>query len=89
MIKRGREAEWSEIPFAYEFSENSRGIGVANMAEVLLNQQSSFRAQGGLAYHVLDMMQAFYEAADQGCHVELTSHCEQPQPMPVHASYTM
>jgi len=41
------------------------------------------RANGKLAYHVLDIMHAFHDASDQGKHIELESTCERPAPMPV------
>ena len=87
MIKRGREEEWSAMPLSHGFAENSRGIGLANMANAVRNG-GSFRAHGALAYHVLEMMQSFHESADSGQHLELDSQCEQPEPMPMNMSWT-
>jgi hypothetical protein len=44
------------------------------------------RANGDLAYHVLDIMQAFHESSDQGKHIELSSTCERPAPLEPDAS---
>jgi hypothetical protein len=40
------------------------------------------RASADLTFHVLDCMQAFYNASETGRHVELESTCERPTPMP-------
>ena len=37
---------------------------------------------GELAYHVLDAMHAVLEASSSGQHIELTSACERPAPLP-------
>ncbi len=86
MLKRGREEEWSAIPLSHGFAENSRGIGLADMAGAIRNG-SSFRAQGALAYHVLDMMQSFHESSDSGKHLELDSQCEQPKALPMNMDW--
>ena len=39
------------------------------------------RASGALAYHVLDLMHAFHDAAREGHHLELTSGVERPAPL--------
>jgi hypothetical protein len=41
------------------------------------------RASGELAYHVLDVMHGILEASAGGRHIELTSACERPSPLPV------
>ena len=40
-------------------------------------------ASGELAFHVLDIMQAFHEASEGNLHVEITSTCERPAPLPM------
>jgi len=37
------------------------------------------RANGKMAYHVLDIMQSFHDASKLGKHIEITSSCEQPE----------
>jgi hypothetical protein len=36
-----------------------------------------------MAYHVLDVMQAFEESSREGRHIELTSTCRRPAPLPL------
>ena len=74
--------EWSDLPLTHAYAENSRGIGPADMAAAIAGKRPH-RANGDLAYHVLDIMHAFHDASDQGKHSELESTCERPAPMPV------
>lgn len=73
--------EWRELPVTRPFADNSRGLGVADMARALRGGEPH-RANGQLAYHVLDIMHAIHEASDGGRHVELTSAPERPAPLP-------
>jgi predicted dehydrogenase len=75
-------SEWSEVPFTHGNSQNSRGIGVADMAQALCSGRPH-RASGELAYHVLDIMHAIHEASSEGRHVELTTRCDRPAPLPL------
>jgi len=81
-LRRPEDQEWSRIPLTHGFAENSRGIGVADMAYALLSGRKH-RANGDLAYHVLDIMHAFHDASSQGRHIELESTCETPAPLPM------
>ena len=80
-VKRMGAKEWSELPLTHGYAENSRGIGPADMAAAIAGSRPH-RANGELAYHVLDIMHAFHDASDQGKHIELESTCERPAPLP-------
>jgi hypothetical protein len=41
------------------------------------------RANGEMAYHVLDIMHTIHDAATQGRHIDLASTCARPAPMKV------
>jgi predicted dehydrogenase len=71
------QEEWKEIPLVYGYNENSRGLGVADMAHAMVNG-GKHRANGEVAYHVLDIMQGFHDASNEGRHYELKSPCERP-----------
>lgn len=81
-VRRAGAKEWSEAPLTHGFIENSRGIGVAEMGYALRSGRSH-RARGELAYHVLDVMLAVEEASEQGKHVEISSACDRPAPLPL------
>lgn len=73
---------WKEVSLTHGYEENSRGIGVADMAYALRSGRKH-RASGELAYHVLDIMHAFHDASDQGKRVDLESTCVRPAALPV------
>jgi predicted dehydrogenase len=81
LLRRAGKKTWRKMPLTHS-SEVSRGIGVADMAYALRYGRSQ-RPNGNLAYHVLDVLCAFDEAAKSGRHVEITSSCTRPAPLPV------
>ena len=80
-VKRFDEPDWRDVP-TDEFAGNSRGYAVADMALAIRNGRPH-RANGALAYHVLDLMHAFHDASREGRHIEITSTCERPAPLPL------
>ena len=81
-IRRAGASEWSEIPLTHGYADNSRGLGVADMAYALRSDRPH-RANGDLAYHVLDVMESVEQASNAGQHVEIRSSCERPAPLPM------
>lgn len=73
--------EGREVALTHAHPEDSRGLGVADLAYALRTGRPH-RASGELAFHVLDAMHAVLEAASTGRCVELTSSCERPAPLP-------
>lgn len=80
-IRRAGAKEWEDVELTHGYAENSRGLGVADMAAALTSG-GTHRANGDLTYHVLDLMHAFHDASDQGCHVKVESTVSQPAAMP-------
>jgi len=74
--------DWEEVPLTHSYAYGNRGIGVADMAYALRFGRPH-RANGEMAFHVLDIMQAFHEASDTGRSVELKTTCRRPAPMPM------
>ena len=81
-VLRAGAKEWSGIPLTHGYSENSRGLGLADMAAALRSGRPH-RASGQMAYHVLEVMHAVHEAARTGKHVEISSTCARPAPLPM------
>ncbi len=81
-LRRAGAGDWSEIPLTHPYVENTRSIGVADMA-CALRSGRPHRASGELCFHVLDLMHAFHEAASQGRHIEMQSTCPRPAPLPL------
>jgi predicted dehydrogenase len=71
---------WTERPLEDGPREPTFGIGIAEMADAL-RAGRPHRASGELAFHVLDISLAIYEASDQGRCVTVESTCERPQPI--------
>jgi predicted dehydrogenase len=81
-VRRKGASQWNEIPLTHGFSENSRGIGLADMAYALLSGRQH-RANGDMAYHVLDVMYGFLDASESSRHYEVPSTCKRPSPLPM------
>lgn len=81
LVRRGGAQDWREIPLAFS-ADVARGIGVADMA-CALRAGRPHRASGEMAYHVLDLMHAFHDAAQSGQHVLVESVCDRPAPLPL------
>ncbi|MBD3178056.1 MAG: gfo/Idh/MocA family oxidoreductase [Armatimonadia bacterium] len=72
---------WEEMPLTHCYTDNSRGIGVADMAYALKNGRPH-RASGQLAFHVLDAMMGIYDAWERRGYVNLESTCQRPEALP-------
>ncbi|MGH2409442.1 MAG: Gfo/Idh/MocA family protein, partial [Chloroflexota bacterium] len=77
-LHRMGEGGWSDIPLIPGYRGNSRGIGVADLAEAIRDGRPP-RASGDLAYHVLDVMQALHETSADGQRRTIESTCERPE----------
>jgi predicted dehydrogenase len=73
--------EWEDVPLTHGFTDNSRGLGVADLARAV-REGSAARASGELAYHVLDVMHATLESSDLGRHVTIESTVDRPEALP-------
>jgi predicted dehydrogenase len=81
-VRRAGAEEWSDVPLTHGYTKNSRGIGVADMAYALRSGRPH-RANGEMAYHVLDIMHAILESAHEGRRIDLSSTCTRPKPLPM------
>src|ERR687893_59021 len=73
--------EWTDMPLTHNHSENSRGIGLIDLARAL-RYGRPHRASDELGYHVLEIMHAFHTASEEGRHVNVQSSFERPAPLP-------
>jgi predicted dehydrogenase len=79
-VKRFRESEWSPIPLLKKYPENSRGLGLTDMAEAIAEGRPH-RASGELAYHVLEVMHGIHDASASGAYYQVKSTCVRPEPL--------
>jgi predicted dehydrogenase len=80
LLKAG-ENEWSELPVTFGNTDNSRGLGVWDMANSLITGEPA-RANGELGYHVLDIMASVLESGETGQAVEVESTAQRPALLP-------
>ena len=80
-IAKDDACEWKEVELTRPYSENTRSIGVADMARAILNKRPH-RASGALACHVLEVMHAFDQSSESGRAIEIESQPGRPAALP-------
>ena len=81
-IRRAGEKTFEEVPLTLPYAENSRGIGLADMAAAI-RAGRPHRASGEMAFHVLDLMVSFHDASREGRHVQVGSTMQRPDALPL------
>jgi len=72
--------EFVEKPLRFEYPENSRGLGLADMAKAIENGRTN-RASGDLLIHINEIMAGFHTASIEQSFVEMKTTVERPEPM--------
>lgn len=72
---------WEDLPLVSPHDGNSRGLGLADIA-VAHRTGVAPRASGTLAFHVLDVMLAIIESAEQDKPIDIGSRAERPAALP-------
>jgi predicted dehydrogenase len=76
--------DWRSVPIEHGHAEhNLRIMAAADMAHAIRSGRPH-RASGDLAFHVLEVMEAFQRSSDEKRHIEMTTRPERPAMMPVH-----
>ena len=74
--------DWRPVPTTHTYADgNYRSLGLADMASAI-RAGRPHRASGALAFHVLEVMEAFGASSDSGRAVPIASRPERPAPMP-------
>jgi len=76
----GEKHEAVEYPLEFDYSSNSRCLGLADMASGIENNKAS-RTTCKQTFHVLEVMASVMKSAETHAPVELTSHFEREAPM--------
>ncbi len=71
-------AEFEEIQPVNPYRENSRGLGVADMADAILSGKRS-RVSAELAFHVMEVLTGILESGKEQRFVSIRSTCEIPE----------
>lgn len=77
---RPEEGSLHQIPLLFDYSENSRGLGLADMAKALQAGRNA-RADYQQTFHVLDAITGFDRSAATGEWVEMSTHYDRRPPM--------
>ena len=77
LIRRFNDEEWSKIPLLKSYPDNSRGLGITDMAEAI-EENRPHRASSELTFHTLDIMHGIHEASASGKYYKVKSKCKQP-----------
>ncbi len=78
---RPESAGWTVVAPSAGHRNAGRGTGVADLATALATN-TDHRANGTLAYHVLDIMESLLRAAETGTAQDITSTTPRPAPVP-------
>lgn len=79
-LKKWDADDWVEIPLVRGHAEESRGVGLADMAAAMLTH-SPHRASGQLGLHVLEIMESVLSAAHDAVVLELQTETVRPEPL--------
>ena len=71
---------FKEIPLLFGYSENCRGLGLADMA-IALETGRVPRANGDLLYHIVEVMTSFERASSERTFIDIESTVDRPEPM--------
>ena len=77
---RPEEGEIREMPLLFDYKENSRALGLADMAKALETGREC-RVTYEQTLHVLEIMESFSKSSDSRCTVDLETHFERKAPM--------
>lgn len=82
ILKRGRSKEAISMPRIFNYTRNSRGLGLADMAKALQSGRE-FRANSEQQLHVVEIMSAFYSSSEKNEFIKIESPYERRSPMKI------
>lgn len=74
--------DWQAIPHPFGYADNSRALGVADMAQAIIADRPA-RASGELALHVLDIMESILTSSQNEQYITLATTCDRPAALPL------
>lgn len=80
LLRRGRNGELISMPRIFNYKENSRGLGLADMAKALRTGRN-YRANCQQQLHVVEIMSAFYTSSEKNAFIKIESPYERQAPM--------
>lgn len=77
---RPEEGCFKTVPLVFGYQENSRGLGLADMAKAV-REGRPFRADCSQTLHVLEVMTSFEKSSREGRYIELETSYQRGKPM--------
>ncbi len=77
---RAEEKEFKDMPLMFGYAENSRGLGLADMAKAI-EMKRLHRANRDVTMHVLEVMTSFAKSCETGQHIRIGTKPARPEPM--------
>jgi predicted dehydrogenase len=81
-VKTATGEEWEEVKIERPYTENSRGIGLADMIQAI-GENRDHRASGDLGLHTLETMHAFLTSSASRRYCDIKSTVSRPEPLPM------
>jgi predicted dehydrogenase len=81
-VRRPKSRELVELDCKHAYNQDSRGVGLADLAVAIRNGRPH-RASGEMVAHVVDILNSLHESSDQGRRIDLTTTCVQPKALPI------
>jgi len=79
-LYRPEHGAFMEFPLAFGYPENSRGLGLADMAKAIQTGRAH-RANGDLTFHVLEIMTSIERSAKEGGTLSIEAPYQRTAPM--------
>ena len=79
-LLRPEIGQYREVPHCFKYSDNSRGLGLADMAKALRTGRD-FRSNYKQTMHVLEILETFKLSSESGSFIELKSKYTPGKPM--------
>jgi predicted dehydrogenase len=79
-LMRAGQKEYQEIPLVFNYKDNSRALGLADMAKAIQTGRP-WRANCMQQLHLVEVMNAFMKSSDSGDFVKIESPYTKSEPM--------
>lgn len=73
-VRRKTDETWTELPLLFDNCENSRGIGLVDMAKAII-ENTPHKANGNMLLHVVEIMCGMHEASEKSVYYTVKSDC--------------
>lgn len=79
-LLRPEEGEYRQMPLMFDYADNSRALGLADMAKALRTGEE-YRANCDLTLHVLEILSSFDKSSEQGKYISLETKYDRSSPL--------